>query len=355
MPACQRPGGSGSGDSAGSPGALPALPERTVQVEAARHGAIASYYSTTAILEVEKEAEIVARVEGVVSEIRVEEGDRVEEGEALLVIENERYRFLFDQARSRRESLQARYERLEKVFAEDVVSAEELETARNELAQARAAEGLARLDLDHTTVRAPFAGQITRRHVEVGHTSSPGDGLFTLADLDPLVARVHVPAREFRKIQTGQDVKLRLDSTGTELSGRIFQVAPIIETETGTIKVSVSVPDYPEGTRPGDFVQVRIVTELRPRTLLVHQRAVFLDRGEQVVYLAGAGDRAERRVVTLGFSDDDHREILSGLEAGDRVVIRGQRSLKPGTPLKIHEDPRSQPLTAEISPEITSG
>ena len=319
-----------------------------VAIAYARRDSISSYYSATATLEVERQAEIPARVTGVVQSIAVEEGDQVQTSANLLGIANEEYRFRVEQTAAAAKDLASQVKRLERI-EKDLVSAEEIATARKDLATARAEEGLATLSLSYTTVTAPFSGRVVRRYVDVGQTVAVNTPLFALADFDPLLARIHVPAKEFRSIETQQTVELVLDSTGQRLQGRITLVSPIIDPTTGTIKVTVEVPEYPDDTRPGDFAEVLIMTEQRNNTVIVPQGAVFTDKGEQVVYVA-AGARAERRVVDVGFTDDSHMEILSGIATGEAVVVKGQRSLKHGTPLKIIEGARTErPPVAEGS------
>jgi membrane fusion protein (multidrug efflux system) len=311
-----------------------------VAIADAATGPIASYYEATASLEAEKEAEVLARVGGVVKALLVEEGHQVAAGAPLLRIDNDEYRLRMEQATARTAQLRSVYERMKEMAAEELASAEELETAHSALSSAEADEGLARLNLEYTTVTAPFAGRVTRRLVNLGDNINSGTPLFAVADFDPLLARVHVPSREFRKLSIDQKVELVLDSTGERIEGRITLISPIIDPTSGTIKLTVEVPDYPQGTRPGDFASVRIVTEMRPSALLVPRTAVLNDRGENVVYAVVAGEppTAERRVVETGFTDDEHTQIISGLAAGAQVVVKGQRSLKPGSKLKILTD-----------------
>ncbi len=332
-------GGAGQGRAAamqkpGGPGGAPAMPPVPVAVEPAGRGPIASYYSATATLEPNKEAEVLARVSGVILSLQAEEGDRVQKGEQLLQIQDDEYRYRMKQAEAEVDKQQTRFDRLEKMFAGNLVSAEEFDTARTDLESAKAARDLAQLELSYTRVIAPFTGRVTRRFVDPGQTVQNGTQLYALADMGKLLARVHVPSKEFRKIQADQPVSLTLDSDGEKLQGSISLVSPIIEPTTGTIKVTVEIPEYPARTRPGDFAEVRIVTERHPDAVLVPKEAVVTDRGDQVVFVA-ADSTAERRVVQVGFQDDEHAEILSGLAAGDRVVVQGQRSLKHGSPLKI--------------------
>jgi membrane fusion protein, multidrug efflux system len=323
----------------GGPGGT-ALPPAPVAVAVATVGPIASYYRATAGLEAEKQAEVLARVSGLVAGILVEEGDAVRAGQPLLRIENDEYRLRVEQAAARTQQVAAAFDRLRAMRAEQLASEQEFETARAELASAEAEEGLARLNLSYTTVTAPFSGVITQRLVDPGRNVSTGTPLFMLVSVRPLLARVHVPSREFRQLQVDQSVQLVLDSTRQRLDGRITLISPVIDPSTGTIKITVEVPQYPAGTRPGDFAEVRIVTELREQAILVPRIAVVTERGESAVYVAAGDDevRAERRLVTIGFADDEMLQIVSGVAAGERVVVKGQRSLRDGQPLRILEE-----------------
>ena len=309
---------------------------RSWLLQAATRGSISTYYTATATLEVEKEAQVLSRVSGIVLSLAVEEGDMVSEGSSLLLVDNDEYRLKVNQAVASTTNLESRLARVEKIAAH-LVSIEEFETAKNDLVTAQAEEGLARLNLSYTNVTAPFTGRVVKRMTDVGQNVTIGTPLFILADFDPLLARVHVPAKEFRKLRTEQKVELVLDSNGKRLRGVITLVSPTIDPNTGTIKVTVEVSEYPPETRPGDFAEVQIVTETRDESTLVNKTAVITDKGDQIVYVA-TGDVGERRIVTVGFTDHAHAEILSGVQPGDRVVIKGQRSLKHGSVLKVIEE-----------------
>lgn len=343
---CGKKGASGAAPAAaqtapagqnGAKSSGPPQPPVVVAVAAARSGPIASYYKATATLEAEKQAQVLARVGGVVSSLAVEEGDQAREGGLLLQIDNAEYQLRVDQAAARTATLQAQFDRTQQMLAQQLTSAQEFETAKSELAAAKSEEGLARLNLSYTSVAAPFSGKVTRRLVNVGQTVSVGTPLFEMADFDPLLARVHVPAKEFKKLQADQPVELRLDSTGELLQGRIKLVSPIIDPQSGTIKVTIEIPSYPAGVRPGDFAEVQIVTERHDGATLVPRLAVINEKGEDFVYVAG-DSTAAKRVVKVGFSDNDHAEIVDGLSAGDVVVVKGQRSLKDGAPIKVLDE-----------------
>jgi membrane fusion protein (multidrug efflux system) len=320
----------------GADGERPSLPTISVAVEPARHGSIASYYTATATLDPNKQAEILARVSGVVLELAAEEGDFVAKDALLLRIEEDQYRVRLKEAEAEQAKQRSRFERVQKMIEQDLVSAEEFEAVKSDLQAGESARELAVLELSYTQVRSPFSGRVVQRFVDPGQTVSEGTALFTVADMSRLLARVHVPAKEFRSIRIDQAVELNLDSSEDLLTGTITLVSPIIDPTSGTIKVTVEITDYPKTTRPGDFAEVRIVTDRHDDVVLVPNTAVLTDKGDRVVYVA-ADTTAERRVVEVGFQNDVQTEIASGLAPGERVITQGQRSLKDGQPLRILE------------------
>lgn len=330
-------GPAGRGEAAAfpqGPGGKVNLPPIPVAVEPAHVGPIASYYAATATLEPNQQAEILARTSGVILSISAEEGDRVKKGDILLRIEDQELKFRLKQAQAEAAKQATKFERLQKMFESNLVSADEFETGKNDLQAAEAARDLAELELSYTRVTAPFTGRIVRRLVDAGQNVSSGTPLFEIADLDLLLAKVHVPAKEFRNIRTDQPVELRLDSNPKVLQGKITLVSPVIESTSGTIKVTVEVPKAGPDTRPGDFAEVRIVTARHPDALLVPRTAVITDKGDQVVFVA-QDSTAERRAVETGFESDESIEITKGVAENERVVVQGQRSLKQGSPIKI--------------------
>ena len=337
----------------GAPNGAPKQPPTPVAVAEARTGEIASYYTATATLAADKEAEILARVSGVVQKILCEEGDIVNEGSELLLIDNDEYRYRLQQTQAEHAEIEAKLERLSKMRDQELVSTEEFETMKSDLSAAEAAEGMAQLNLSYTRVVAPFTGSIVNRRVNVGQTVNVGTPLFVLSDFRPLLARVHVPAKEFHKLAPDQPVELVLESSSTKLQGRVRLVSPTIDPSSGTIKVTVEINDYPPGVRPGDFAQVSIVTERRTQRTLIPKVALVNERGEHVVFVS-ADSTAERRVVEVGFQDDFNAEITNGVNVGEHIVVKGQRSLKHGAAIKILEGDAAAQIPDTTSAEKDS-
>lgn len=301
-------------------------------------GDASSYYIATATLEAESHASVLARTTGVVRELRREEGDHVRAGDVLLLLEDEEENYRFQQAEANLRSAQAEHDRRKSMLENGLLSAEEFETTLNTLTVRKAELGLARTTLAYTRVKAPFTGRVVRRHVDRGANVTPGTPLFDVMDDDPLLARVHIPAKRMGFVEIGQAMEIHVDSDNTDLVGIVRLISPIVDATTGTVKVTAEILDAPTGTRPGDFAQVRIVTERHSDVSLVPSVAVFEDQSQQVVYVVEGGV-AHRRVVETGFVDGDDTEITSGLAPGEVIVVKGQRQLRDGGGVELLEGP----------------
>jgi membrane fusion protein (multidrug efflux system) len=230
-------------------------------------------------------------------------------------------------------------DRSQRMASERLISPQDLDKVRYE--RDVAAQGLAEARHRHskTTVTAPFAGRVTIRKVQPGQNVKPGEELFTFADFDPLVARIFLPEREVLGLQAGQEVRLSLRaSESTRFRGRIRQISPVVDTASGTVKITVEALEAPAGVRPGAFVSVEVLRETRADALLVPRPAIVRELQEAYVFVAD-GKVARKRVVELGLEEADHIQVVKGLKAGESVVTAGQGGLKDESPIAVAPNP----------------
>lgn len=306
-----------------------------VSVAAVTQGTVSSYLSATANIVPDNEVEILAEAEGRVSRLAAEEGDYVAKGQELVTLDRGDHEIAFNKAKLKTTNARLAYERGEKMVRESLISQEAFdkmtmdhEVARHELAEAE-------YRLSKTSIRAPFAGRITLRGVEPGQHVRPGDQLFTVADFEPLVARIYLPEKDVLGLQVGQEARLTLKAAeSVRFAGRIRQVSPVVDAATGTVKVTIEAVRPPASVRPGGFVTVEVVRETRAQAVLVPRQAVLRELGSAHVFVARNG-KAERRAVALGLEEGDNVQAVSGLAVGDQVIVAGQGSLKPGAAVKI--------------------
>ncbi len=310
----------------------PAVPVEAATVET---GEIAAFYTGTASLEAEEEALVVAKTGGIAIEILAEEGQYVEEGQALVKLDDERLTLELSRAEAALAKLRQDYERNEELFQKSLISAVEYERVKSDYETQKAARDLAQLEVTYTTVRAPFSGIVSERLIKKGNMVATHAPTFRLTDFDPLLAVMHVPERELNKLRKGQRAELRLDALyGEVFTGAIKRISPIVDPTTGTFKVTIEVRNRSRQLKPGMFGRIRIVYDTRTDVLLVPKEAILAEDDESAVYVV-RDSMAYRQVVETGYSNDEHMEIISGIDAGDIIITTGQNSLRDSSKVEV--------------------
>jgi membrane fusion protein (multidrug efflux system) len=317
-----------------------------VEVQPVRRAGMVAVYSGTAPIEAHDEAEVVAKVGGEVRHIYVEEGDTVKSGQVLARLDGDRLRLEVKESEANLRKLERDYTRFQELSQKGLVAKNELENAEFDLDALRASNERARLELSYTEIRAPIAGVVSARHIKVGNTISPNDPTFRVTDLDPLVAYVHIPEKEFRKLAPGQLADVIVDALGgTKFAGTIAIISPTVDPQTGTFRAKLEVPDDTRRLKPGMFARVNIVYERRENALQVPRNAIVDSDGEQSVFVVADGKAEQRRIVP-GLINGGWVEVKEGLKGDERIVVVGQGGLKTGTLVKVVETAAAAPAVA---------
>ena len=342
-------------------GAMPPPEVNVVTVEPKALPVTLEYVGQTAG---SREVEVRARVTGILLSRNFEEGARVERGQSLFTIDAAPYEAAAARAEADVAAAQARLAQARRNLArlkplyqakqispqayDDAVSAEAIAAADVKAAQAR--EDEARLNLGYTKVRSPLAG-ITGRALrsEGSLVSGPEVLLTTVVQIDPIWVNFGIPDTEQirlrREAAAGRihlpetfGVELRLaDGSLYQRSGKLTFANVSISPATGTHEARAEVPNPDGMLRPGQFVRVILRGASRPRALTVPQRAVLEGPKGKFVYIVNEKGQAEARPVEAGEWSEDGWIILSGLEAGTRVITDGVMKIAPGAPVRIAE------------------
>jgi membrane fusion protein (multidrug efflux system) len=330
-------------DKEGADAAAAAVP---VEVQPLKRAAMVAVYSGTASIEANNEADVVAKVGGEVRQIFVEEGDTVQAGQVLARLDGDRLRLTLAQTDANLRKLERDYKRTLELAEKGLVPKSTAENTKYDLDALRAGYDSARLELSYTEIRAPINGVISARNIKVGNTIGPNDPTFTVTDLDPLLAFVHVPEKEFRKIAPGQNAEVVIDALGgARFNGTISRISPTVDPQTGTFRARVEVPDATRTLKPGMFARVNIVYERRQDALQLPRTAILDADGQQSVFIVASG-KAEQRTIRTGLANGGWIEVLDGLKGSEQVVTVGQAGLKTGTLVKIVGDGAPQPAAA---------
>jgi membrane fusion protein (multidrug efflux system) len=307
-----------------------------VEVARVRVGDISSYILLSSTIETESQVEVFSQTTGLVDNIFVEEGDYVRKGAVLAKLDDEEYALDEAKAEVVFRKLENDFKRIEKMYSDDLISVEEYETALYELQEAELEWKKAKLLLKYTRIEAPISGVVSGRMIHIGDRINTTTGIFSVVNLDSLIAVVHVPEREIDRVSLHQDVMVSSDFIeGNEVRGRVKRISPVVDPNSGTFKVTVGLKPNGVNLKPGMFVNVHIVTGVHENTLLVPRDAIVYDGGREYIFLASEESTATRLELVKGFSNNRIVEVLSGVDSEDHVIVVGQSGIKDGAKIKI--------------------
>lgn len=331
-------------------------PPIPVEVSLPVRGDVYAVYSGTAPIEAFAEADVIAKVPGEVKEILVEEGDEVEKGAVLARLDGDRLRLELNESKARLRKLQRDFERNKDLREKGLISEGDFEKIQYDLEALQAAYNLASLELDYTQIRAPINGVVSNRFIKLGNTLKVGDPLFGVTSLEPLVAYLFVPEREFRQIAAGQPVAIDIDALDDlRVFAEVTRVSPVVDPVTGTFKITIEIDDPERRIKPGMFGRISVVFDQRENALQIPRSAIIEELGTTSVFVV-VDDTAVRKQVKTGFSNNGLIEITDGLSDDDRVITVGQIGLKPDAEVSVINEPDSddgEPV--EDAPPPTAG
>ena len=306
-----------------------------VEVSRVTTDAISALLTGTATLEAEEEAEVVAKTSEIVIEILVEEGMPVKKGQVLARLENKMLAIEVQQAQADINKLENDFNRNKELFGKNLISKEEFQNVRFQYEAQKALFDKAKLNLEYTSIKAPISGVIAARYIKNGNMVNLNQPVFKIVDFDPLIALLYVPEVDIHKIKPGQKAEISLDATnGTAYQGSVWRISPIVDPESGTVKVTVAVKDEYGALKPGMFARVKIIYDTHENSLLIPKHAVLSEDGNETVFVI-KDSTAIRQIVETGYSNDRYFEIISGLSPGDQVVVVGQNGLKDSSKVEI--------------------
>ncbi len=326
-------------------------PPVPVETSTPVRGDVYAMYTGTAPIEAYAEADVIAKVDGEIRQLLIEEGDEVTKGQVLARLDGERLRLELNESEAKLRKLQRDFERNVDLQAKGLISDGDFEKIKYEMEALEAAFNLASLELDYTQIRAPITGIIAERFVKLGNTISEGDALFKVTSLDPLVAYLHVPEREYRNIDPGQPVGIEIDALpGEPIVAAVSRVSPVVDPQTGTFKITVEIVDKQRRIKPGMFGRIGIIYDVHENALQIPRSAIIEDQGVASVFVIEE-DRAVRKTIRTGYSNRGMVEVTSGLEDGEQIVTVGQASLKQDSRVSIINEAGNVELAADASEE----
>jgi multidrug efflux system membrane fusion protein len=300
---------------------------------------------------------VKSRVDGPIVGVDFVEGEEVEAGAVLFRIDPRPYQAALAQARAAKnkdsaqlESAQVDLERFSKLMAKGYQTQQSFDQQKALVGQLKAAiEGdqaqidTAQLNLDYTEIRAPIAGRLGARLIDIGNLVHAGDGtpLVRIMQVRPIFVSFTLPQQSFDDVRQ-QQMKAPLvvqafsgDDTQNLAQGQLTLIDNLIDPATGTIHLKAQFENADERLWPGEFVNVRVILRVRRAVPTVPQQAVQDGLDGYIVYVVEPGDTVKRRTVRVAAMQDGLAAVTEGLAPGERVVVTGQYRLTDGARVAV--------------------
>jgi RND family efflux transporter MFP subunit len=311
----------------------------------------------TGTIAAQKTTDIGPRVDGIIEEIFVKVGDRVQAGDPLFRTRQVDYQIALEEAghtlrlaEAEAENAKRERKRIETLHKQEVASedrlddvrtADEIATAR--LGSARTALAHARQSLDDTVVRAPYSSAITRRYVDEGimmiTMMSADSPVVQIMKMDIVMAIVQIPEVHLSQVHLGTPARVRVDGMNREYESSVYIFNDRVDHVSRAFEVRLPIENPDLELKPGLFAKAELLPEAR-RVTVVTRSGVLGIEGNRYVYVA-SGAAAERRAVTARDLDATRMEVLEGLTPGERILVGPNlRRLTPGTPIIVEVDGR---------------
>lgn len=293
-------------------------------------------YRTTAILEAQAESRVTNKVTGMIEKIHVEEGMFVEKGQLLAEIDSESYQLEYERASIDLASAVAEYNRSKPVNGKELISLKELDRLKFSVQTRTNQQKIAAIKVRDSKVRAPIAGVIAERKVKEGNNTPASDSeMFYIVALDTLQGVVYLPESELNNIQLGQPAQLVFPANDTKpVAAKVALISPIVDTKTGTFKVTLAVENDDARLKPGMFAKVAIVLDVHENVQVVPQSALSVTDTETSLFIV-QDNKAKRLVVETDYEQNGLVEITTQLASDAQIVVVGQQALKPDAEVVI--------------------
>lgn len=314
------------------PGVAPNSAPVRVQIQMIEAKKTISREEVVGTVRAKLQATIEAKVSARVERMLADPGQSVHAGDLLVQLDPREIQARLDQAMTERDQLARDVERLRGLKDSGAVSKQQFETVQSRQQMSAAAATEAETLLGYTRVLAPFDGIITRKLVDVGDLAGPGKPLLHMENPALLRLELDVPESLIGQVEQSAELPVQISGYSGVLTGKVSEIAPAADPFSRTFLVKLDLPQKP-GLRGGVFGRASL--PLCESVAVQVPAAAVLQRGQmEFIFIYSAG-RAQLRIVKTGHHSEQDVELVSGVTAGEQIIVRGIESLRDGMRVEI--------------------
>lgn len=311
--------------------------EVPVEVMKVGKGSISSSLKTSTTVKSRNSVVIFSEVNEEVERVPVQEGDTVEKGEILAELDSDNFSLLAQKAKNNYKKLKNDLERSKRMFENNLISEDEYEKVKFNARQAKLEWKQAKLDLSKTKIESTISGTLTDRFIDEGDKTSPGMKVFKVVDMKNLIAETHIPEKSLNQIDAGQKVEILSEAVPEKtFRGEITRINPVVNPQTGTVKITAEVFNEERLLRPGMFVTLRIITDTHSNTVIIPKKALIYENENEFIFQVD-DKKAKKIDIETGYENTDSIEVVNKIKNGSNIIVVGQNRLKDGDPIEIVE------------------
>lgn len=281
---------------------------------------------------------------GTITSLRVKVGQRVQKGQLIATVDDASLRQGYDMAHATRQQAEDAHARMKQLHDKGSLPDIKWVEAESQLAQAVAAEKIAKKALDDARLYAPYGGVISEKNAEVGQTAAPGVPVAKLAATQTLNVEVSVPEGDVAALALGQRATMDVAALGRQYTGRIVEKGIVADALARTYKIKIRVENADGDLLPGMVARVELTQGKDHSSLPTPHSSIvipsrLLQLADDNTYFVWVDDhgKAARRTVAVGGFTAGGVAISGGLAQGDRVIAEGQQKVCDGTPIKTKQ------------------
>ncbi|WP_167616268.1 efflux RND transporter periplasmic adaptor subunit [Maribellus sediminis] len=317
-----------------------------VSVENIKLKSIQQFISTTGTAKAGSETELTSEIEGEYflqinpkTGRKFKLGDRVEKGQVIVKLENEEYEngLSMESRKLNLEISEQEYDKQKSLYEKGGVTLRELRNSEVSKIDAKYSYENAEIQMAKMQVTAPFAGIIVELpYYTEGVRVNTGESMVKLMSYDKMYVEINLPEKNISEIKIGQEA-LITNYTLTEdtLIGHVTELSPVISTETRTFAGKLQIENPELKLRPGMFIKANIVTAQKDSVIVIPRDVIMSGSRGKYVFVVGRNSSADDRRITTGISNQDEVEVVEGLSANDRLIIKGFETLRDNSKVKV--------------------